>query len=822
MVRERFVIPKRAAKLALVLLPSVGILFKGLFFEPEQMATVWLLGLLAFLGAPWLYGLRCQVGDQCPNSSGSRASLDSLPGRPFDLSSALVEASALALPVVYLVSTLWSPSPHAALVAAFLAAGGGLAFLVANRVGQPLDLLRWLMWGLGASAFVMSLAGLLVPLGLIQLPVGEAQGPRIASLLQYSDALGAFAMVGVFCLTAAAVGLGGSLSLAVGSIASYVVFVAFFLAASRGAFLVFPVVACLALWLAPRRKAVDLFALLLVSGVGALLILRGFSANSAIHDATHALRWLSFGGVLSAAGAVGWGLLTPHLGRLRRDRVLLASAVVGAIAVGLGLAFVTLRFTVGADLVGGHLASLGAHPSELVSALLPDFLTDRAASMTLETSSAAQRLTYYADSLKALLTHPLGFGAGAWPSVFGRVQRFYYVGRNVHSQLLQVAVDAGVVALAIYTVFWLSLMMVIWRVRSALRGNDRLVLAATASGATALGLHGTIDFTLSFLALYLIVWIVAGALTAIPSGPAARPSVRGRGRVLTVLNLESRVLSCMALAALVLAPFMFVSATATGRGLDHLEAGHMPEAQADYAIAARFEPWSAPAHLGLARAMLVQSQGSDAPPDMAREAVRQARLAVRFDRALSGGYGTLAQTILNLPDGPSLAEAREAVGAAEKAVAYQKYRPVYYPTLGETYVTLALKTNDDAECTDALARLTGLPKLVAQRQAEIEPYRRLFRYPQVSMVPELALRVGQGYLLVGDLASAEKYLLQAAKDRALTIPAEVWLHRLYQLSGDKGRLEALKSKPWILFADQNPEFQRLRELTAKFEKKGGK
>ncbi|MHB8926893.1 MAG: O-antigen ligase family protein [Bacillota bacterium] len=690
-----------------------------------------------------------------------------------------------------------------------------------------MNLLRWLMWGLGASALVTSLIGLLVPLGLLHLPVGDAQGLRVASLLQYPDALAAFAMVGLLSIGAASLEMGGSLSFAIGAGAAQVVFVAFFLAASRGAFLVLPVVVCLALWLTPRRKAVDLFALFLISGFGALLILRGFSANLAINDAVHALKWLIFGAATTATGALGWSLLALRLGRLRRDRVLLAAAIVGAVAIGLGLAFFTLHFTVGAEAAGTQPNSISANPSRFISALLPGFIADRTASMTLETSSAAQRLTYYADTLRALLTHPLGFGAGAWPSVFGQVQRFYYVGRNVHSQLLQMAVDAGIIGLALYGAFWVGLAMVIWRLRSVLRGNDRLVLAGTASGAVALGLHGTIDFTLSFFALYLIIWIVAGALVAVPVESVAKaqgwmPAPKVPRWMPATIAIETRVIRWLALAALVVAPFMFVSATAAWRGLDHLETGHMPEAQADYTIAARFEPWSAPAHLGLARAMLVRSQGSDAPPGMAREALRQARLAVRFDRALSGGYGTLAQALLNLPDGPSVAEAREAVGAAEKAVAYQKYRPVYYPTLGETYVTLALKTDDDAEREDILARLTDLPDVVAQRQGEIEPYKRLFVFPQVSMVPELALRVGQGYLLAGDLPSAEDYLLQAAQDRALTIPAEVWLHRLHQLSGDKGRLEALKSKPWILFADQNPEFQRLRELTAEFEKKGGK
>ncbi len=239
-------------------------------------------------------------------------------------------------------------------------------------------------------------------------------------------------------------------------------------------------------------------------------------------------------------------------------------------------------------------------------------------------------------------------------------------------------------------------------------------------------------------------------------------------------------------------------------------------------MAASFEPWSAPARLGLARATLVRSQSGDTPPDLAREAVQQAKLAVRFDPALSGGYGTLAQTLLNLPDGPSIAEAREAVGAAENAVAYQKYRPVYYPTLGEAYVTLALRTDDDAERSGVLAKLTDLPAIIANRQAEVQPYHRLFAYPQVSMVPKVTLRIGQGYVLLGDFSSAEGYLLQAAKDRALLIPSELWLYRLYQLTGNKAEMDKLKSKPWILFADQNPEFQRLRELTTKYEKKGGK
>jgi hypothetical protein len=690
---------------------------------------------------------------------------------------------------------------------------GAVAFTLASQAARPILLLRYVMWAMGASVTILAGIGLLGSAGIIRVSSWVTTDLRIASVLQYPDAFAAVAIVGLFCILAVAVEQGGWLWLAIAGAVGYAIFASFILAASRGAFLVLPLAACTALWMAPRRMAVDAAALSVAVAIPTILTVRGFAANAALHDGLHALRWLAFGGTMSAIGGLVWSLVSPSLGRIRRDRALLAGFAVLLVVAGLGLGALVLRFA-----PGGSVAAIKAGPSQLINALLPDYLSKRTADMSLESSAAAQRLIYYGDALGGIATHPLGFGAGAWPSVFGLLQRFYYVGRTVHSHILQVAVDAGFPAFLVYVSFWAAFLVVIWRARSLLQGNDRLVLAATTAGAVALGLHSAIDFTLSYLAPYLFIWVVAGALTSVAGGPARQPLPA----LSKIIRWEGKALQGMAVVTVILAPFLFISAYYSERGLDLLLGGDLSRAQASYSVAASCEPWSAPAHLGLARAILSRSHAQDGTEAMAREGLNHARLAARYDRALPDGYGILARSLLGLPSRLTPDEAREAVRAAEKAVDQQRYRPEYYSTLGEAYVTLAEVSGDDAERAAVLAKLTTLADIIARRSAEVQPYKRLFSYPQVSMTPDLALRVGQGYLLLGDLGPAEKYLLQASSDRVLMIDAELWLHRLYQLTGDKAQLAKLSSRPWVIFADENPEFQHLRELTVKYESKGGK
>lgn len=774
---------------------SLGVLFRGTFFAPEQLLVAWILSA-SFM-------LRNSVRN--PMAMAYSDSRGPLAGASY------LDLAALGLPIIYLICALWSPSIHDAVQACLIASAAAMVYLMTRRIQNPLLFLERLAWGLSFASAIMVLAGLASYSGIVEIKGAITSDHRLASFFQYPDALAAFCIVGLLSVVGLTVGARNSLGPAIGATLSFLISIAFLLAASRGAFIVFPLAITLVIWASPREQAGRALWVMATAVVASLLCIEGFMANALIRDIVHASGWLSFGAALSVLAAYFWSLATRVLAKARRDRVMTGTFIATMILVGLGLALLVTRYMPGVD-----VSSAGNGPFRTLNKLLPDLLVSRVADMG--STSAAQRLVYYLDALGALLHHPLGMGSGSWPSTFGSIQRFFYVGRNVHSQLLQVAMDGGVAAFLAYLAFWTMFIRAIRHARARLFGRDRLILGATAASALALGLHGAIDFTLSYLVLYLIVWAVAGAISSV--GPVLEAKTP---RVLNIaIASEQRILWIVSIVSVVAIPFMFLSSIAAERGFDQLAAGSYAAARTSYATAVRFEPWSAPAHLGLAKAIVLQSIAQDQTEASVMEAVQHARSAAELDRALPDGYGTLSQAILKLPNVASVQEIREAVAAAEKAVAQQKYRPEYYPILGEAYVALAEATDDDTERAAVLAKLTGLSDLVAIRRAEVQKYERLFAYPQVAITPELALRIGQGFLLMGDFVSAEQYLTQARADRVLTIPSELWLYRIYQLTLDQAQLERLGKKPWILFSDQNPEFLRVKELTAKYEVEGGK
>ncbi|MGG1614969.1 O-antigen ligase family protein, partial [Paenibacillus phoenicis] len=153
----------------------------------------------------------------------------------------------------------------------------------------------------------------------------------------------------------------------------------------------------------------------------------------------------------------------------------------------------------------------------------------------LRPETASARAAMYADAAELLRRSPwLGQGGDVWRHAFRRVQSLPYVGSEVHSGYLDLALDLGLLGLAC-ALLWLGVMAIpLLRARSAL-----------LPPYLALLLHSAIDFDFSYgLVWLLLLW--AAAIGIAEAGPARRlrlPALLRPGLVLGAYRRARRLLS---------------------------------------------------------------------------------------------------------------------------------------------------------------------------------------------------------------------------------------------------------------------------------------
>ncbi|REE92814.1 O-antigen ligase [Paenibacillus taihuensis] len=136
---------------------------------------------------------------------------------------------------------------------------------------------------------------------------------------------------------------------------------------------------------------------------------------------------------------------------------------------------------------GGLLVGLSC-----VALLLPSMLRGRL-SGGYETAGA--RGLFYHDAWTLIRRAPLlGRGGESWRMLFTQVQSQPYVGNEVHSGYLELALDLGILGLIVFAVIGIVLLKRVWQA-------DRIVLVPIG----VLLLHAAVDFDMSFGYYWLLL-----------------------------------------------------------------------------------------------------------------------------------------------------------------------------------------------------------------------------------------------------------------------------------------------------------------------------
>lgn len=323
-----------------------------------------------------------------------------------------------------------------------------------------------------------------------------------------------------------------------------------------------------------------------VFGAGAFVALTGILQRGQGNVAYYGLRPILFGrpfgpftdsdhaaGWMTPAAFVGAGLFAGRFGRRMSQPVseFAAQQVLLASALGLVVAAVLETGSRGAVnalvaaalstsyVAAGALAEAGPRRMARAGALLAGaayalFLHARphwlgfAAGGGLDTS-AGYRVSIYRSSLRVLADFPLfGVGLGGFADVFRAYQEARVVGfvDHAHSSWLEIAVEAGVPAFALFAAAALRPLAGLTRRLAAAEQPSRALCAGWLAGLLAFVLHGCVEFTFQIPACaVLFVLLLAGApLLAAERPEAAAPRLpRPPRTVLAVLLTALALLS---------------------------------------------------------------------------------------------------------------------------------------------------------------------------------------------------------------------------------------------------------------------------------------
>ncbi len=330
----------------------------------------------------------------------------------------------------------------------------------------------------------------------------SAVGARLSGFMQYPNALGAIAgayLLFYFILVTTRVrSVFSFLAAAAGMVPAVLVLL---LTESRGAWLVTAAVWLGGLLLLRKQERV---AWLFYSGLA--LIGGGAAYRAVVNAGTRGL------GVASEGEAAGSALPS---GANAMESVLLLLICMAAPAVFLALRQLLLKGNaklLGRLAWGGWLAGLAG-----MVVLLPAVLQGR---LSGRFQTAGARGMFYQDAWQLFKEAPLlGRGGDAWRMLFTQVQSAPYVGNEVHSGYIEIALDLGIVGLLVFAFVGLALMRGVWR-------RDRIGLLPIG----VLLLHAVVDFDMSYGYYWLLLlgWIVY--FSCARSGVPAQGGAIGEGR----------------------------------------------------------------------------------------------------------------------------------------------------------------------------------------------------------------------------------------------------------------------------------------------------
>jgi tetratricopeptide (TPR) repeat protein len=629
--------------------------FRGLFFTQDFLWFAFAIGMLGVLTV-WLY-----------------------PAKSADL----MECALLSLALWYSVSLPWAISKGEAVTGAVRMLSYASLYFVARRILAA----EFLKIG---TAILSGLMTAIVWLGISSAsgfpPIKDAWQSGLGSFFQYHNALGGYLLIGIpisiWLYEEGQTYWTKTLALC----AVYFLFLGLAGTQSRGAWICFGIVLAL-IFPALRYRLVTGGALAVV--LWAALVSWGLI--SCAKTAHPELVWIYPLAGLALVVPIAW------IGGKIQSQASLRKAIPL-------LGFIVLLLMAGTVPLFSPTAN-------------SDFdLVRRAQKVNLNETTWKLRMAYYRDAISMGLKRPAtGFGGGAWGKTFRAYQTTYYRSKNIHSEPLEIFVEAGFPGLVLYLLFWAAFLREWMKTWGLCRTRPDCLLGVAPIG---IFLHSLIDFDLSESAIVFTTLVVLAAWQNINAsrGKSERAisDQMARGHSANLIQVSKFAALASAFVLILATPILSLGLDHANAGAAFLRSGQVDKALAHYHAAMKFFPVQSDARSDLA--LLQTSEGRKLGDTyLVQEGIRNIEQAIQCDPmnplvrkmavriyAASGHWReAYLQTLAMVRLGPLYTLSYESVA-----------------TYGLAYAEDLLKSQQTHEAAQVLDKIIGLP---AEIEARVRP-----------------------------------------------------------------------------------------------------
>ncbi len=451
--------------------------------------------------------------------------------------------------------------------------------------------------------------------------LGANNARKLSYPLNYWNGLACFAAMGVPLLLSVALGARTLAGQALAAAALPLSALCVYLTLSRGGALALVAGVVVFLLLAPRR--LDGLGTLVVSGVGATILIAAASQRAALQDGLATPAAIGQGTELLWLAAIvccGVGLLQVAMGLAARHLERPAALAPGPGATLMrGAALVAVLCVVGVAIgapgwVGDRWQEFKAPQGQMSSGTAVT-LFDR-----LQVANGNYRYQIWMTALDAQRSSPLtGIGPGTfefWWARHGVAPGFI---RDAHSLYFETLAETGIVGFALLAGL-LSFLLGAAVTRS-LRAPPglRLWIAAAAAGMAAFLTSAALEWVWELAAVAVVALLLGAVIVAGRDDAAAPVEAQRRPRP---RSLQRLTIALLAVAALGAVAVPMAAALATNASRDAAADGRLAAALADLHTAQRLQPYAATPRLQ--RALVLEQAGSlDAASAAARAATRE-------------------------------------------------------------------------------------------------------------------------------------------------------------------------------------------------------
>jgi O-antigen ligase len=272
---------------------------------------------------------------------------------------------------------------------------------------------------------------------------------------------------------------------------------AFFMTGSRGGYLTALLIFSLLLIIQSKGSRIPGGVGFICMLVPFFIVMRSFNVSTANHDNLNAAIWLLISFLIATTS---WLLLHLLIRLIVKDGQVTAPK-------GSGFVFAAVAVVTAVLLVMFKDRLIGLIPRLIVERV------ERLFTYGFNEINVFYRLEFDRDALLLIRDHWLfGLGGGGWKAMYQTVQDHFYTAVFVHNHYLQVFVDNGILAFLSFAA--LVILSIAGALFSFIRGKgrqNRTYSAGLLCGLLALAGHSAIDFNLSYTSLLMLIWIMFAA-----------------------------------------------------------------------------------------------------------------------------------------------------------------------------------------------------------------------------------------------------------------------------------------------------------------------